>query len=139
MADDQSDALRRALELTPDNHELRLLLAATLADKGETAEAAAEYKALAEADLLPSDQLVPAGRAALAGGDVALATWFADRARDAGLIEGVADLQREVDKVVGVEAVVRVAGPSADPSAPPIEIERGSPTTFDDIGGLEEI
>ena len=139
MAGEQVDALRRALELSPDNHELRLLLAAALAAEDRGAEAAAEYQALAEEGLLPRERLVEAGRAALAGGDVALATWFADRAREAGVIEGVADLQRDVDVWLGVESIVRVAGASADPGAPPIEIERGAPTTFDDIGGLDEI
>jgi SpoVK/Ycf46/Vps4 family AAA+-type ATPase len=136
---DRIESLQRALALSPDNHELRLLLADALADAGETAEAAAEYRALAERDLLPRERLVEAGRTALAGGDVVLATWFADRARDAGLIEGVADLQRDVDASLGVDAVVRVADASADPTAPPIELERGNPVTFDDIGGLEEI
>src|SRR4051812_39674840 len=139
MAADRVEALRRALGLSPDNHELRLLLAAALGEAGEHAAAAAEYRVLAEQDLLPRDRLVEAGRVALQAGDVVLATWFADRAREAGEIDGVADLQRDVDTSLGVEAVVRVAGPSADPSAPPVELERGIPVTFDDIGGLDEI
>ena len=139
MAADRVDALRRALELSPDNHELRLLLAAALDEAGEHAAAAAEYRSLAEQELLPRDRLIEAGRAALQAGDVVLATWFADRAREAGEIDGVADLQRDVDTSLGVEAVVRVAGPSADPSAPAVELERGIPVTFDDIGGLDEI
>jgi transitional endoplasmic reticulum ATPase len=139
MAADRVDALRRALELSPDNHELRLLLAEALADAGEHAEAAAQYRALADHGLLPRERLVEAGRAALQAGDVVGATWFADRAREAGEIDGVADLQRDVDASLGVDAVVRVADVSADPAAPPIEIERGNPVTFDDIGGLDEI
>ena len=51
----------------------------------------------------------------------------------------MADLQRDVDASLGVDAVVRVADVSADPTAPPIELERGNPVTFDDIGGLDEI
>jgi transitional endoplasmic reticulum ATPase len=139
MAADRVEALRRALELSPDNHELRLLLATALAEAGDPAGAAAEYRAVAELGLLPGERLVEAGRAALAGGDVVLATWFADRARNAGVIDGVADLQRAVDESVGVDAVFRVAGVSADPAAGPVELERGNPVTFDDIGGLDEI
>ena len=58
---DRVESLRRALALSPDNHELRLLLADALAEDGRTAEAAAEYRALAELDLLPRERLVEAG------------------------------------------------------------------------------
>ena len=140
MASDRVDGLRRALELTPENHALRLLLAEALAEEGRAAEAAEEYRTLWEKAELPVESLLDAGRAALAAGDVALAVDFAEDARDAGIVEGVAELRREIDALLGLEGVMQIAryeGP--DGTAPPVEFESGETTTFADIGGLEDV
>ena len=92
MASDRVEGLRRALELTPENHALRLLLAEALADEGDHDEAAREYRVLHDSGELPVDSLLPAGRSALAAGDVALAGALADAAQEAGVVEGVAEL-----------------------------------------------
>ena len=39
MSPDRSDGLRRAVELSPENYALRLVLAETLEQQGEVAEA----------------------------------------------------------------------------------------------------
>jgi hypothetical protein len=124
VASDPVDGLRRALELTPDNHALRLLLAERLAEQGSVAEAVEEYRRLHEQGELPVETLLPAGHAALAAGDVALAGALADEAEAAGVVEGVGALRREIDSSLGLEGVMQVArhaGP--DGTAPSVEFE----------------
>jgi SpoVK/Ycf46/Vps4 family AAA+-type ATPase len=137
---DRIEGLRRALELTPENHALRLMLAELLAEEGRPAEAVAEYSQLREADALSPEAAIAAGHAALAAGDLALAQAFADDARAAGAVEGVGELRRQIDDFLGLSGVMRVAqsaGP--DGTAPPIEFERGERVTFDDVGGLDDV
>jgi transitional endoplasmic reticulum ATPase len=140
VTSDRIAGLRSALELTPENHALRLLLAEALAESGRVDEAAAEYRLLHDARHLPVESLLPAGRLALAAGDVALAGALADSAREAGVIEGVAELRREIDSSLGLEGVMQIArhdGP--DGTAPAVEFESGETTTFADIGGLADV
>jgi transitional endoplasmic reticulum ATPase len=140
VASDQIAGLRAALEITPENHALRLLLANALAEDGAHPEAVAEYRTLYERSELPVESFIAAGRAALAAGDLALAGQLADAAEAAHLIEGVASLRREIDAALGLEGVMQIArhqGPDGD--APAFEFETGRTTTFDDVGGLEEV
>jgi SpoVK/Ycf46/Vps4 family AAA+-type ATPase len=140
VASDRVEGLTRALELTPENHALRLLLAEALADEGDDDGAAREYRVLHGSGELPVDSLLPAGRSALAAGDVAFAGALADEAQKAGVVEGVAELRREIDSSLGLEGVMQVArhgGP--DGTASPVEFESGPTTTFASIGGLEDI
>jgi transitional endoplasmic reticulum ATPase len=140
VASDRAAGLRAALELSPENHPLRLLLADALAEQGSNVEAADEYRILHEAGHLPVESLLPAGRASLAAGDLALAGLLADEAEAAHVIEGVAALRREIDSALGLEGVMQIArheGP--DGSAPPVEFELGRTTTFEDVGGLEDV
>jgi transitional endoplasmic reticulum ATPase len=137
---DRIDGLRRALELTPENHALRLVLAESLAEDGRVEEAAAEFLRLQVAGQLPADSLVDAGRAALAAGRTAEAQGLADAAAAAGIVEGVGDLRRAIDDSLGLSGTMRVAqtaGP--DGIDVPIEFERGPAVTFDDIGGLDDV
>jgi AAA+ superfamily predicted ATPase len=137
---DRIAGLRQALELTPDNHALRLMLAEALAEEGSPTDALAEYRVLREQGALPVESLLPAGRAALAAGDLALAGTLADDAEKAGVVEGVGALRREIDASLGLEGVMQVArheGP--DGMAAPVEFESARTTTFGDVGGLEEV
>jgi len=140
VTSERVEDLRRALELTPENHTLRLLVAEALTDDGRVVEALQEYRTLHERGELPADRLVAAGHAALAGGDIAFAGKLAQEADGAGIVEGVGALKREIDATMGLEGVMQVArseGP--DGTAPPIEFESGRTTTFADVGGLEEV
>ncbi len=140
MTSERVEDLRRALELTPENHTLRLLVAEALTDDGRVVEALQEYRTLHERGELPADRLVAAGHAALAGGDIAFAGKLAQEADGAGIVEGVGALKREIDATMGLEGVMQVArseGP--DGTAPPIEFESARTTTFADVGGLEEV
>jgi SpoVK/Ycf46/Vps4 family AAA+-type ATPase len=134
---DRIDGLRRALELTPENHALRLVFAESLADAGRTEEAAVEYLRLLVAHQLPSDKLVEAGRLALAAGRTADAQALAELAAAAGVVEGVGELRRAIDDSLGLTGTMHVA--ESDDGSLPLEFERGRVVTFDDIGGLEDV
>jgi AAA+ superfamily predicted ATPase len=137
---DRIAGLREALELTPENHALRLLLAEALVEEGRQDEAVAEYRTLYERDALPADSFVAAGHAAAGQGDLAFAGELADAAEAAGVVEGVGALRRELDAALGLEGVMQVArheGP--DGTAAPVEFESGRTTTFDDVGGLVDV
>jgi transitional endoplasmic reticulum ATPase len=137
---DHVEELRRALEVTPENHVLRLLLAEALSAEGSSSEALAEYRRLHEHGKIPPERLLTAGRAALGAGDVALAGKLADEAEAAGIVEGVGELRREIDASLGLEGVMQVArheGP--DGTAPPVEFETTKTVTFSDIGGLDDV
>jgi transitional endoplasmic reticulum ATPase len=56
------------------------------------------------------------------------------------VVEGVAELRREIDSALGLEGVMQITrhdGPDGD--APAFEFEPGLTTTFADVGGLEEV
>jgi transitional endoplasmic reticulum ATPase len=137
---DRIDGLRRALELTPDNHALRLLLAESLAADARAEEAAVEYLRLQADGQLPSDALVAAGHTTLAAGRTAEAQSFADAAAAAGIVEGVGELRRQIDESLGLSGLMRVAQ-TAGPEGidVPVEFEGGRTVTFDDIGGLDDV
>ena len=140
MASDRVEGLRRALELSPENHALRLLLVETLAEEGLDAEVVDELRALQAQSGLPRDVLLEAGRAAAASGEFALASDFASSAEAAGAIEGVADLRREINVALGLDGVMQVTrhdGP--DGTAPPFEFESGTTVNFADVGGLDDV
>jgi transitional endoplasmic reticulum ATPase len=136
---DRINGLRRALALTPENHALRLLLAEVLASEGHAAEATLEYRALNDRQQLPVENLLDAARTALAAGELALAGELADAAEKSGVV-GVGEVRRDVDAVLGLGGVMRVArhdGP--DGMSAPIEFESGRMTSFADIGGLDDV
>jgi len=137
---DRIDGLRRALELTPDNHALRLVLAESLAADGRDEEAAEHYLRLYGEGQLPTGSLVAAGRTALVAGHTAEAQAYADAASAAGVVDGVGELRREIDESLGLSGTMRVAqtaGP--DGVDVPVEFEVGRTVTFDDIGGLDDV
>lgn len=140
MAADRLDGLRRALELTPENHALRLVLAETLAEEALDEEAALEFGVLHAAGQLPHEALLLAGRSAVRAGQLAQAQTFLDAALAAGRVDGVADLRREIDELLGLDGIMRVAetgGP--DGVAPAVEFEQGQTVTFGDVGGLDDV
>jgi AAA+ superfamily predicted ATPase len=137
---DPIEGLRQALDLTPENHALRLLLVEQLVGAGRAVESVEHYRVLLDAKALPPDALVPAARAAVDAGDIALAGELLDRAQTSGVVEGVAATRRSIDEALGLEGmmqVVRHDGP--DGTAPPVEFESGRTTTFGDVGGLDEV
>jgi ATP-dependent 26S proteasome regulatory subunit len=137
------DGLRRALEATPDNHAVRLLLAEILVDEGASEAALAEFEHLHESGFLPSDSLVSAGRAALAAGRQDRAQVFADAASEVGLVDGVSELKHEINESLGLQRMVKLVRPGVDEEGieqpTQLELDAGQAVTFADVGGLEEI
>jgi len=136
-SDEQIAALRRALELSPENHDLRLLVARALADAGDALAAVPEYAILFDADALPATAALDAGRAAIAAGRQDLAQAFSEVGSD----DVVAQLRREIDETLGLDGmlqVVRERNPD-DPDEPILQVDGRPRVTFADVGGLEDV
>lgn len=143
MSLDAVAGLRRALETTPDNHALRLLLAELLVEGGEATEALVEFERLLAERALAPEALLAGGRAALAAGRHDRAQAFADAASEAGLVDGVSELKREIDESLGLRRMVQLVGPHGDEDgvqAPQqLELDSRPAVTFADVGGLEDV
>jgi transitional endoplasmic reticulum ATPase len=132
------EGLRAAVELTPDNHALRLVLAETLAAEDHGEEALGHYAHLLEREALPSDELVRVGTLAIGHGQLQLAARCLDSARRAGAIGGTAGLEEELTAALVDGGVAR---PAIDPEEPPPAVaERVTEqVTFEQVGGLDAV
>ncbi|MEO5575404.1 MAG: AAA family ATPase [Gaiellaceae bacterium] len=142
LSADRIEALREALEASPDAPGLRLLLAEMLRDAGRLEESASEYDALLDAGMLPTEALLDGGRVNADLGRIERASVYADRAAEAGIVDGVAELRRAIDSNLGLDGTLRLVrrGPDdEDEGAPLLELDSEEAVTFGDIGGLEEI
>ena len=146
MSSKRVEGLREALAASPGNHALRLVLAETLQDEAELEPALAEYDVLLEAGELPAEAMLAAGAAALELGRLDRAAAYADAARAAGVVEGVAELQSAIDDRLGMGGVVRLVRRGPEEEAvegeelpPAFELERDERTTFVDVGGLDDV
>lgn len=142
MSDERIDGLSRAVELTPENHALRLVLAETLVEAGRQREALEHYALLLEAGELPRESLVEVGRLALEAGDLQLAARLLERAKAVGTVEGVGGLQEALESELG-GSTRRAAGPGDGEGESRFAahelLERGARTSFDDVGGLDDV
>ncbi len=138
MTNDRISALRKAVEASPDDVLLRLVLAESLVSAGETESALDQYVVLLDQQGLPDDQLVVVGELAAANGRLALVRSCLEAARQAGIIEGTGRLQQLVDEMITARSGVKVKiGPEDEAT-----FESDTPketTTFDQVGGMEEI
>lgn len=140
---ERTDALRQALELTPDNHVLRRMLAEALVADGDPAGATAVFRALLDADSLPDDALLGAADAALDAGAPGLVVRLLDRADRAGIVEGVAARRAQAERALERAGVVRLAAVGGGRD----DDEGGeSPFDFDEetldftaVGGLDDV
>ena len=142
MSGDRIEALREALAASPNNPGLQLLLAEMLRDAGRLEEAAAEYDALFDAGRLPADALLDAGTVAAELGRHDRASSYADRAAEAGIVDGVAELRGRIDASLGLDGTLRLVrrGPDEDGGERPVlELESDERVTFADVGGLDEV
>ena len=73
MSGDKLDALRAAVELSPENNGLRLVLAETLLGEGLGEEALDHLALLLDAGALPDEDLVATGELALKSARLQLA------------------------------------------------------------------
>ncbi len=139
MSDDRIAALDRALEKDPDNHPLRLLLAEMLEREGRGGEALDQYDRLLEGGRVHGGRLVEIGRLAVGEGRLALAGRCLAAAREAGVVEGTADLQQALDAQRGERGVLRLVRPAPAPARAAPATEREGGITFGDVGGLDEV
>jgi transitional endoplasmic reticulum ATPase len=144
VASDRVAGLRRALEATPDNHALRLLLAETLAAEGDAVSALEEYDHVFAEGQLPAEGLLAAGRTALEAGRQDRAQAFADAATENGLVEEASELKSEIDASLGLKGMVPMLRPGGidvdgeeEPAA--LELEADRAITFADVGGLDDV
>jgi SpoVK/Ycf46/Vps4 family AAA+-type ATPase len=140
MSSDRLQGLRTALELSPENHPLRLILAETLQAEGEPEEALEHFELLLDGDHLPAESLVGVGTLALANGKLELAARCLKAAESAGIVEGVGDLRRALNEALDESGVVRLvrAGPTPD-DAEWTPISEEETITFGDVGGLDDV
>jgi transitional endoplasmic reticulum ATPase len=137
------EGLRLALEATPDNHAVRLMLAEMLVEEGAAEEALAEFDRLQAARSLSGENMLVAGRAALDAGRQDRAQEFAQAASEVGVVEGVSALKSEINASLGLQHAVHVVNPGVDDEgiaqAPHLELDSRSAVSFTDVGGLDDI
>ncbi|WP_432893310.1 tetratricopeptide repeat protein [Kribbella sp. CA-245084] len=139
MSNDRITALRKAVEASPDDVMLRLLLAEGLATAGENEEALDQYVVLLDQQGLPDDQFVPVGELAAANGRLALLRNLLEAARQQGVVEGTGRLQQLVDGMIAERSGVRIkVGPEEDQDPLSADAVKET-TTFDQVGGMDEI
>ncbi|MFF0341226.1 AAA family ATPase [Kribbella sp. NPDC004875] len=138
---DRIVALRKAVDANPDDVLLRLVLAESLVAASETEEALDQYVVLLDQQGLPDDQFVPVGELAAANGRLALLRNLLEAARQRGVVEGTGRLQQLVDGMIAERSGVRIkVGPEAETPYDPYDMETAKETTtFDQVGGMEEI
>lgn len=142
MNEDRLDGLRAAVELSPDNHALRLVLAETLRGTGDhDAEALDHLAILLDAGAVPDEDLVATGRLALTHSRLQLAAKCLESARRRGVGEGVQPLQRDLEDALS-DGGVRQRSIDLDEDAEtfgPRPIPEGEQATFADVGGLADV
>jgi AAA+ superfamily predicted ATPase len=139
MSNDRIDALRKAVDANPDDVLLRLVLAESLVAAGETEEALDQYVVLLDQHGLPDDQFVAVGELAAANGRLALLRNLLEAARQQGVVEGTGRLQQLVDGMIAERSGVRIKVGPEDEQDPLIPDTPKETTTFDQVGGMEEI
>jgi SpoVK/Ycf46/Vps4 family AAA+-type ATPase len=129
MTEDRIDSLRRAVQASPADDTLRLVLAETLTAAGD-ASALAEYETLLHRRALPPDALVPMGELAAAQGRLDLVRGCLEAAREAGVV-GAGHLQGLAEELLKV----RVGGPAEPAAAQPAR----ETVTFAGVGGMDDV
>lgn len=138
MSNDRISALRKAVEASPDDVLLRLVLAESLVAAGETEPALDQYVVLLDQRGLPDDQLVVVGELAAANGRLALLRSCLEAARQAGVVEGTGRLQQLADELIAERSGVKIKVGPEDEAPFEFDTPKES-TTFDQVGGLDEI
>ena len=117
------------------------MLAETLAEAGRTSDALAQYSQLLEGDRLPKEDVVAVGRLALGAGELQLAARLLEKAKNLGAVDGVAGLQSELEEALGGrDRRLIPADDEVESRFVPRELmEPGPRTTFEDVGGLDEV
>jgi len=156
---DRLEGLRAAVELSPDNDALRLVLAEALFGEQLVGEALGHFELLVEKAALPTDQLIAVGWMALEDGRLALSARCLERARRAGVTEGTNPLRERIEAELASDGVMRRAdgpepaggededededdrGEAGDAKASSVArlVDRLDHVTFADVGGLKDV
>jgi transitional endoplasmic reticulum ATPase len=138
---DRIGGLRRALQATPDNHAIRLLLAEALAEQNQAEAALAEFEQLHADGALPPESMIAAGRAALDAGRHDRAQAFAAVASENGLLDGVSELKNDIDASLGLQGMAQLLDPAGrnNDDAQQVALDSRAAVMFADVGGLEDI
>lgn len=142
MTDERLAALRSAVEGSPDDHALRLVLAEALADADRPHDALAQYETVLDADALPAGDAIRVGTRAIHAGRLRLAARCLDLARHAGVVGGTAELERLVRSRLGDGPGDLAAHTSPRANTPDVArvIEVGPESRrFEDVGGLDDV
>jgi AAA+ superfamily predicted ATPase len=140
MSDTRIEGLRQALAQSPENHPLRQMLAEALLAAGRVDEGLEELTHLCRAEAFDGAEALSAGRLAFQHGDLDLAGRCLASARRAGVVEGVADLQSQLDARLAERGVLRlVRGGPGRGSGAEVDAEAGPRVTFADVGGHEAV
>jgi len=138
MSTDRLDSLRRAVEASPDDDTLRLILAEALAEGDDREGALAQFEVLLQRGALPAESLVPVGELAGEAGRLDLVRGCLEAARQAGVVDGVSRLQAVVDRLLDARGLVKVpADGRGGPATTAGRVEET--TTFDQVGGMTDI
>jgi len=163
VTDPKLEGLRAALELSPENHALRLVVFDALRGEGLQTEALEHVSPLLDAEAMPEETLVGAGTLALEHGELKLAARCLEVARRRGVLGGTAGLADGLTAALLDGGAARAAvepGPAGDGGDDPVSLDdppesddeelRSSPPShlvdpaqeqvaFADVGGLEEV
>ncbi len=144
MSADRLEGLRAAVELSPDNHALRLVLAEALREAGRDQEALTAYSGLLDRDALPREELVGVGELALARDRLQLAARCLEAARAQGVQGGTAGLAERLEDALADSGVMQPAIDEEDEDEEEWGgvadlVEAAEQVTFADVGGLQEV
>lgn len=142
MSSERVEGLRRALEATPENDAVRLLLAEVLVTEGAAKEALIEFEQLSTSGALPPEALLLAGRTALDAGRHDRAQAYADVASESGLVDVASELKNAINESLGLRRTMQLVSPGVDEDGvltPQLELDSAPALTFADVGGLEDV
>ncbi len=138
MSADRLASLRRAVEASPEDAMLRLILAEALTDAGESGEALTHYETLLQRGDVPPASLVSVGELAGESGRLDLVRGCLEAARQAGVVDGVSRLQALVDRMLDARGLVKVRTDGLG-DATPMTPRFAEAITFEQVGGAEDI
>lgn len=140
MSEDRIEALRRAVEASPGEHTLRLMLAEALHAAGRDGAALVEYETLLHHGAVPPESLVSVGQLAADSDRLDLVRACVAAARESGVIEGLAELQRRADAMLAARGAVRVTSEPSESEGGPWDAPRAAEqTTFAQVGGMDQV
>lgn len=139
MSEHRIESLRRAVAASPEDPMLRLMLAEELHNAGQAAQALDEYDHLLTQGADLTDSLVTIGELAAGEGRLPLLRACLERARQAGIVEGVGKLQRLVEEQLAARGAIRVTADGRSGERRDGPLPSAETLTFDQIGGMIEV